>query len=174
MQTAIRERLWNRGPGINGTRPHKMPLRDVVAWFINHPNTVYDDGDCLINPYIQLGTGNYPLVYWRGHTAKLAKMVLVWFRGYRKKPFVMRHTCHNRLCFNPEHLIWGTSSDNSRNMLLRHRHNRQKLSADEAVEMYRRRKDGETLTALASEYGVCVSQVCRIGYGKSWGWLTQP
>lgn len=45
--------------------------------------------------------------YWTTHR-------YVYFKTYGEIPdnLVVRHTCHNRRCCNPEHLLIGTSKDN--------------------------------------------------------------
>lgn len=45
--------------------------------------------------------------YWTTHT-----FVYVQLYGEIPKGSVIRHTCHNRRCCNPDHLVIGTHKDN--------------------------------------------------------------
>lgn len=47
-------------------------------------------------------------------------------QGRPNSDAIICHRCDNRRCVNPEHLFWGTVSDNARDCLLKRRHPRWK------------------------------------------------
>lgn len=97
-------------------------------------------------------------------------------------PEVVRHTCDNPRCVNPEHLIGGTQKDNVQDTINRGRRvygcdPRRGFSrgygvklTDEAVVFMRKhfisRHKEFGVTALAAKYGVSIAQVSRIVHGK--------
>lgn len=96
---------------------------------------------------------------------------------------VVRHTCDNPRCINPEHLILGTSGDNVRDMDRRGRrrsvpprhagqsHPQAKLTAEQVRQIretyvpYHKEYGG---TALAKRYGVSQTVVSGIVRGAAW------
>lgn len=93
---------------------------------------------------------------------------------------VVRHTCDNPPCCNPEHLILGQQKDNIQDMHERGRasggHTSRpgqsnpmcKLTDEQVSQIKSRRSAGETGRALALEFGVSPAQISRIVTGKRW------
>lgn len=90
---------------------------------------------------------------------------------------VVLHSCDNPPCINPEHLSLGTHQDNVDDMLIKGRqvHGDQKVLAvltEQVVEQARRRHiKGCKIhgsTALAREFGVSVSTMCKAMRGETW------
>lgn len=87
---------------------------------------------------------------------------------------VVRHTCDNRPCINPEHLIIGTLADNIQDKVDRDRQARgtgtsaAKLVEQQVLEIRERRAGGCTLRVLALEYGVSEATVSHIALRKTW------
>lgn len=88
------------------------------------------------------------------------------------------HRCDNTLCVNPDHLLLGTHADNMADMAAKGRASRTgapkpkggaspgaKLTDAQITELRARRASGETVTALASAYGVHYSYVSRVARG---------
>lgn len=83
---------------------------------------------------------------------------------------VVRHTCDNPRCINPEHLIGGTLADNNRDRAERGRSakrvpSRQKLSHEDCVAIRTRHKLRDKVNgtrALAKEFGVDGAVICRV------------
>jgi len=102
---------------------------------------------------------------------------------YHGKPiplgmFVL-HTCDNRACVNPHHLILGTQADNLHDMVHKARHPRgthngsAKLSEDDVKEIVSLAYAGElSHSQLANHYGVHQCTITAILTGRNWGWFT--
>lgn len=89
-------------------------------------------------------------------------------------PYLIRHTCDTMRCFNPEHLVPGTTADNSRDMVERGRSLKgeasphSKLTADDVRTIRLRREQGEVLKDLAADYGVTFGMIGHICQGRAW------
>lgn len=87
---------------------------------------------------------------------------------------VVRHTCDNPPCINPDHLITGTLADNIQDKVDRNRQARgtgtsaAKLVEQQVLEIRERRAGGCTLRVLALEYGVSEATVSHIALRKTW------
>ena len=88
------------------------------------------------------------------------------------------HRCDNTLCCNPKHLFLGTQADNMADMSSKGRARktgdpkpkgeaspRAKLTDAQITDLRARRASGETVTALATVYGVHHSYISRLARG---------
>lgn len=74
------------------------------------------------------------------------------FNGDRNG-LVVRHTCDNGLCVNPDHLVLGTYGQNTDDMMERDRH--RGLLRNEQVEEVRRMPMSRTIIAdVSAKYGI--------------------
>jgi hypothetical protein len=107
------------------------------------------------------------------------------------------HKCDNPPCCNPDHLFLGTYKDNAQDMVKKGRHPRNKtkylpsgdkhhsrtkpevvakgerngfaiLTAQQVMEIRARRKNGETMQALATAFGVTKGAIVFIVHRKTW------
>lgn len=78
------------------------------------------------------------------------------------------HSCDNPPCCNPAHLRWGTPSDNMRDMYDRGRHTKRGHKLTDADVLAIRARGGETLHALAAEFGVSFGLIHQIRRGVIW------
>ena len=90
---------------------------------------------------------------------------------------VIRHTCDNRKCINPEHLLLGTHQDNVKDRVKRGRsakgkkNGRSKLTERQALAVYNNKKN--TRTELARKYGVDRQVIRKIQIGETWRCVTK-
>src|SRR5690606_8891899 len=101
--------------------------------------------------------------------------------GHPPTPLV-RHTCDNRACCNPAHLLVGTARDNIHDAMdrgrlrIRERHPSAKLTDQDVRDIrYRfehrkhtKRDSVDGVTAIARQYGVSHSAISLIVHGKNW------
>ena len=90
---------------------------------------------------------------------------------------VVRHTCDNRKCINPEHLVIGTHQDNMDDRAVRNRtakgeaHGRAKLSEVDIKTIrnrYIRGSKEHGLLAIAKDFGVTKPTVSNIINRHNW------
>jgi hypothetical protein len=95
------------------------------------------------------------------------------YNGPIPKGLVVRHTCDNPLCINPDHLILGTQSQNVADREARGRRKdingeqigTARLTAEQVLEI---RASDKSLTQLARQYNVHKTTISLIRSGKSW------
>src|SRR6266542_3401762 len=115
--------------------------------------------------------------------------------GYGPIPagLLILHDCDNPPCVRPDHLHPGTQQDNRREAMVRRRvatgerhgsqthpealrrgeqHGMAKLTAERVVEIRARyvryKRGGDTLKALAKEFGVTGVTIARVVKGETW------
>lgn len=100
----------------------------------------------------------------------------VLHRGAIPPGLYVLHRCDNRRCVNPEHLFLGTQADNVADMCAKGRHRatrgdarkQRTLSSAQIPAIRDRLANGETLRAIAADYGVSLYTIHDIKRGKSW------
>ena len=99
------------------------------------------------------------------------------WNGSIPQGLVIRHSCDNRRCVQPKHLLLGTPADNNRDMMSRGRHNTargvdqpgSKLTDTQVVEIRSRYESGGIKQSeLSIEYGVAQSLISLIVRRKAW------
>lgn len=93
---------------------------------------------------------------------------------------IVRHSCDNPACINPEHLLLGTQADNMRDAADRDRVHygegspAAKLTVEQVMAIALRRSGGERGVDLAREFGVSPSTICDIHRGRCWRRAVKP
>lgn len=78
---------------------------------------------------------------------------------------VIRHTCNNRRCINPDHLIQGTQKDNVADAIEANTHSSlhqqevRRLTPDERRDIYECLSRGETIYSVAKKHNTSMSNV---------------
>lgn len=113
----------------------------------------------------------------RNKTINAHRVVFMEFVCDALDNLVVRHTCDNRICVNPSHLLLGTNKENTNDMISRGRHiegrkrvfgentSRAKLTEKQVLEI-REKKD--TQVNLAKKYGVSRSAIKSILDRTNW------
>ena len=87
---------------------------------------------------------------------------------------VLRHTCDNKQCVNPHHLLPGTQRENIQDMVNRGRNAKgeripqSKLTNDKVRLIRRRVSEGEKQITIAKELGVSTSSINRVVKLQRW------
>lgn len=149
-------------------RADKTPSNSEL-WFWNRtktaPSGCLEWQGCLKN--------GYGLVYkFSDPCGEVYAHRISFIMHHGRKPIgVVRHTCDNRKCVNPRHLLEGSAQDNVRDAVERDRVAYGEKSA--ASKLTQAQVDAIRCatgrhTDLARSYGVSDSTICRIRRGKAW------
>lgn len=122
------------------------------------------------------GSGGYGMMGYNGKNQRAHRVSYEAYKGSIPKGMVVRHTCDNPACINPDHLILGTQKDNVADREARNRRvvngeqiGTSKLTEKDVLEI---RASQENLDVLACRYGIDRSNVWMIRTGKSWRHLS--
>jgi len=94
-----------------------------------------------------------------------------------EKDNVLRHTCDNPSCINPNHLIEGTQADNIQDRVNRNRSAKgitqgfAKLNEEQVLEIFNNSIDSNA--NLARKYKMAHNTIKSIRTGKTWKHITQ-
>lgn len=129
-------------------------------------------GDCWHCTSHKPNTDGYPIAKVAGKNRRIGRLFFERFKGEIPEGKIVRHTCDNRICINPDHLILGTHKDNMRDMAERGRspfgrnHHNAKISESQVLEI--RGNQADSMMALARKYGVSKSHIWNIKHGVKW------
>lgn len=121
----------------------------------------------------------YGKLWLHGSTPRAHRLSYCLHKGPIPDGHMVRHTCDNKSCVNPDHLLTGTVRDNAQDALDRDRYRRgvdnyrARLTEDEVHAIRSAAAVGETQVALASRYGVSRSAIQWILKGKTWAHLME-
>lgn len=119
--------------------------------------------------------GSYAYINISGVGILAHRLSYLIHHGSIDPDLVVRHTCDNTQCVNPNHLIQGTQKDNIGDAVIRGRWNSRgencplsKLTEGQVLEIRRRREGGERGQDLAKEYGVDRRNIYDIFHRLTW------
>ena len=117
-------------------------------------------------------TDGYPKIHWKGNfNAKGHRVVYQLIHPDENLDGkVVRHTCDNPLCINPDHLWSGTPSDNVADRDARFRHGASKLTHEQVLEIDSlfRNKTDLMVKEIAQLYNVDSRTISSIKHKKHW------
>lgn len=135
---------------------------------------------CYKGNNVNIRTG-YSLCYYKGKTTRQHRLNYCLANNLTLQDIkgkVIRHTCDNRWCVNPEHLLLGTHQDNMDDMTGRDRQAKgtrvgNAVLTDEQVRFIRENyvrysKDWNTIK-IAAMLGVSHRTVQSVTSGERWG-----
>lgn len=73
-------------------------------------------------PYMSMHKSGYGVFNFEGKMVRAHRVAYYFSKGDIPSGLLIRHTCDNRICCNPKHLIIGTYEDNMQDMRDRNRH----------------------------------------------------
>lgn len=143
---------------------------------------IKEDGcwDCISHPLTKVNRG-YPFFKragksGRGEKSKIVGTRYIYFLQHGRHledGLLMRHTCDNRLCLNPEHLLAGTQWENMEDMMKRNRGNASgyvglKPEVVREIKIMLRDNPGITYKAVGEAFGVTPASISKIAKGRTW------
>ncbi len=132
---------------------------NIIERVLRHLPDNVTDNDCWVTDY-KSHVREYVQVYGENGSPKQYLHRLAW-EAHNAEPIpkgmLVRHTCDNPACCNPNHLILGTDQDNVNDMFERKR-NPQRVVYDRK-RMRELRNAGLTLQQIADELGCNKSTV---------------
>ena len=139
-------------------------------------------GNCIICTSHSSRSNSYPSMSRGNRRMSVARHIIFKKHGEQPYEVVSRHTCDNRLCINPDHILFGSRADNVQDMISRGRARHpagislpfSKLTEEQVLEIYRLACIGEMSQRLiAVKFKTFKSTVSRIKNKKMWQHLTQ-
>lgn len=129
--------------------------------------------------YVRPNGKGYPMLWHERRRVSGHRLCYEVFNGPISDGLVVRHTCDNNRCLNPNHLITGTQKDNLQDMVQRGRAvdwaGRRKGNANpnaklnqELVGQIKGMLDIVPRKLIAQEYGISYQNICAIATGRSW------
>ena len=177
-KTPVARCLRQAGIGMRpANRPKEGNLERFLAKIQKTPTCWIWKGK--LNPVTGYGsflwhrTPDEPAREWGAH--RCAYLLLV---GPIPEGLLVRHTCDNRFCVNPAHLVAGTDADNKQDQIERGRIlkgeevSQARLTAAAVREMRKLSNEGWTQSRLATKFGVTQASVNRVLRRKTWKHLS--
>lgn len=121
-------------------------------------------------------TDGYPRTAWQGNSnGKVHRIVYELAKEKSASGLVVRHTCDNPKCINPDHLLLGTATDNMADRTERSRHGQAKIQPKDVVticELYN--TDRYTQVELGKMFSISARTISSIIRGHHWKSIPRP
>jgi len=159
------------------TSSHGQAPLDMVRGTFHKRPIIHTPDDCWLWRGARSGKG-YGNFQFGGRTYGAHRIAYLLKHGQSPAGAVIRHTCHNPDCVNPDHLVLGTHTTNSADSYVSGRANRKpvehRLTVADAREIKRRRGEGEAVIDVARAFGVSSASVRRIDGGEIFSHVEGP
>lgn len=112
------------------------------------------------------------------HAQTQHRAAWIVYKGEIPKGKIVRHTCNNRRCANPDHLKLGTLKENSRDMIKAKRqafgskNGNAKLDENDVRFIKKMLKKGKSCPLIAELFDVHFDAISRISRGLTWSHVT--
>jgi len=153
-------------------------LRDkLLAKCVPEPNSgCWLWEGCLSNPSRPKVAARYGVMRINKRLRLAHRVSYALFNGALPDDLVVRHTCDNTYCVNPEHLLGGTQRDNVEDRERRGRGNQPKgmgkpnakLTDDDVLEIRRLRLTGMSAIRIAAVMGIKIPTVENVVFHGAW------
>jgi len=128
---------------------------------------------------LHLKTKGYFIISVKGKKMFLHRFMYEETFGPIKEGNLIRHTCDNTLCINPDHLIEGNHADNAKDMVDRNRHvgpkgtehPNSRLNEKQVIEIFN--SDINSYSELGRKYNINYNTVRQIKLGITWKHITK-
>lgn len=130
-----------------------------------------DNNDCWNCISHKPNNFGYPTIKINGVNYKIYKVFYEKYKHSIPNNLVIRHTCDNKLCINPNHLILGTHNDNVQDRVQRNRsavgirNGRSKLNERQVLEIF---ENTSSCYKLGKIYNVDPKTIRNIKNKKIW------
>lgn len=119
-----------------------------------------------------VGTHGYgQLTIERGRVVTAHRFSFELHNGPIRRGALIRHTCDNKRCVNPAHLLTGSHVDNWHDFRARGHGNRAENNGMRKItsaQVRSIRSDPRQARAIAAEHGICRDYVYKIKHGLVW------
>lgn len=150
------------------------------TWIKLHSRMVLDPATgCWIWQGYRLPDGHGQVKVY-GRNVLVHRTMFILYNGAIRDDLVVRHSCDNPPCGNPEHLLEGTHQDNRLDCISRNRHNPQRgednanalLDERTVIAIKQRLAEGARQVDVAEEFGLDISNIYNIKSGRRWAHIT--
>ncbi len=145
----------------------------------NRKQIIYsiDNNGCWVCISYHIGKDGYPKRWYQGKKQAMHRVIFIDYFNITNLPrkIEIRHTCDNKACINPKHLLQGLHIHNMYDMVERNRQAKgvnigsSKLVEKEVLEI--RNNVNDSFAKLAVFHGVSETAISKIKNRSSWGWL---
>jgi hypothetical protein len=160
--------------GPKAKRTQKSALDRVMA----HTNSKVAPGACWCCRLSKNAGSGYPATTVKGKNYSVHQIVWMAKEGVTSIPKGKKvtHTCDNKECVNPDHLVLGDSRTNGADAVKNGKHRTKYLTPEIATAIWkaRHRKKPVPIRELAAKYGCPTRAVQHIANGTRWVGVTAP
>jgi len=144
-------------------------LKNYIIESNNLKSGYFPEGKCWIWQRGKSKSGYGRFVY-KGHPVHAHILSCeAKYKRKRREEEIVRHLCANRICCNPDHLIFGTRQENAIDCLYT-KNNITTLDPSDVVNIYKSSKNPKELSIL---HNVHVSAIYNILSGRTWTHVTK-